>query len=345
MKSQLKFFSILLLLLTVFIQTQGQTLQPTFSYKIELNTDGWYYASMKSDVAFSLSSNSTKISTMQYTLVAPVGTFAPSTQTTNATTNITAFEDRLPATNATTGDYVWSKQKTTLNTTTEYAFFSLTGSPILNDITAGVDIPLFRFKTTSCIGDVRMYRNVADGSGSADTKKNASPNSIFLSGIGGGLNEGYKANYGTAATCPSTGTPDLTTTISSPTTGTPNVPFDYTVTISNVGTKTSTGSILETISIPAGLTFNSAGGNSWVCSPATGPLVGPTTIICTNSTPNIVAGGSSIFPVNVTPTTTGSFSSSVVVSGGGDTNTTNNTNTSNPMAVGCGISAGTLNKI
>jgi hypothetical protein len=50
-------------------------------------------------------------------------------------------EDLLPSTNA--GNYIWSTQRTALNTTTEYGYFALTGSPILPNIVAGVEIPLF----------------------------------------------------------------------------------------------------------------------------------------------------------------------------------------------------------
>jgi hypothetical protein len=65
----------------------------------------------------------------------------------------------------------------------EYGYFALTGSPILPNIVAGVEIPLFRFRTQACIGSIRMYRNVADGTGGADTPKLNSANSIYLSGI------------------------------------------------------------------------------------------------------------------------------------------------------------------
>jgi hypothetical protein len=155
---------------------------PHFSYKIELRSDGYYYATMKSDVAYSASSNQTTISTIQYTLVAPIGTFAPISATSTSMTNLVGgVEDLLPSTNA--GNYIWSTQRTALNTTTEYGYFALTGSPILPNIVAGVEIPLFRFRTQACIGSIRMYRNVADGTGGADTPKLNSANSINLSGI------------------------------------------------------------------------------------------------------------------------------------------------------------------
>lgn len=333
--------SVMITLLLFSVSAHSQVASPHFSYKIELKSDGYYYASMKSDIALSLAAEQTNISTIQYTLVAPIGTFAPVAQTGNTMTNVAPFEDLLPSTNS--GQYSWIRQRTAFNATTEYGFFSLPVSVILTDIVANVDIPLFRFRTQSCLGDVRMYRVTADASGPADTKKLNSGLSITISGVNGGLNEAYKNNYGTAASCPSAGTPDVTTSISGPTTATPNVAYSYTVSINNVGSVPTTGAITESISIPSGMTFNNGGGNGWVCNPS-GPVVGPLTLTCTNNAPNIAASGSSSFPVSVTPTTTGSFSITGIVSGGGETNTGNNTATSNSTLAGCGISAGTLTK-
>mgnify|MGYP006182140855 FL=1 len=343
MRKLLLSFGILLGLVLSNSSAHGQGSDPHFSYKIELRSDGYYYATMKSDVAYSASSNQTTISTIQFTVVAPIGTFAPISATSTSMTNlIGGVEDQLPSTNA--GVYIWSTQRTALNTTTEYGYFALTGSPILPNIVAGVEIPLFRFRTQACIGSIRMYRNVADGTGGADTPKLNSANSINLSGINNGLSDGYKDNYGTATVCPTPPVSDLTTSISGPSTGTPNTPFIYTVTVNNVGSGASTGIVSESFSIPTGLTFNSGGGSGWSCSP-TGPVAGATTIVCTNSSPNIPASGSVSFPLNVTPTTTGGIAISGIVSGGGETNTSNNSATSNTTTVGCGISAGVLSKL
>ncbi|MDI9867377.1 hypothetical protein QM480_23745 [Flectobacillus sp. DC10W] len=342
MRKLLLSFSFLLGLVLSNGSAHGQGSTPHFSYKIELRSDGYYYATMKSDVAYSASSNQTTISTIQYTLVAPIGTFAPISATSNTMTNLVGgVEDLLPSTN--TGNYIWSTQRTALNAN-EYGYFALTGSPILNNIVAGVEIPLFRFRTQACIGSIRMYRNVADGTGGADTPKLNSANSIYLSGVSGALSDSYKDNYGTATVCPTPPLPDLTTSISGPSTGSPNTAYAYTVTINNVGSGPSTGSVSESFSIPTGLTFNSGGGSGWVCAPS-GPVAGPTTIVCTNSAPNIPASGSVNFPLNVTPTTTGGISVSGIVSGGGETNTSNNNATSNTTTVGCGISAGVLSKL
>jgi hypothetical protein len=95
----------------------------------------------------------------------------------------------------------------------EYGYFALTGSPILPNIVAGVEIPLFRFRTQACIGSIRMYRNVADGTGGADTPVKFCQLDIF-EWINGALSESYKDNYGTATVCPTPPVSDLTTSIS-----------------------------------------------------------------------------------------------------------------------------------
>ena len=140
------------------------------------------------------------------------------------------------------------------------------------------------------------------------------------------------------------GAPDLTTTITAPSTGLPNTPFNYTVHISNIGTQPSSGSVTESITIPAGLTFNSGGGSGFVCTPSIGPLAGPLTITCTNPAPNIPAGGNTSFPMNVTPTTSGILTITGNLSGGQDSNLSNNNAPPNTIQVGCGISAGVLSR-
>jgi hypothetical protein len=90
-------FSMLLGLVLSKGSAYGQGSTPHFSYKIELRSDGYYYATMKSDVAYSASSNQTTISTIQYTLVAPIGTFAPISATSTSMTNLVGgVEDLLP---------------------------------------------------------------------------------------------------------------------------------------------------------------------------------------------------------------------------------------------------------
>lgn len=343
MKKIFNILGVFALLSVMSSQLFAQTRQPTFSYKIELKTDGWYYAYFKSDRAFSSATFETSISTVQYTLVAPIGTFG--TVGTNSMTNkITQFEDQLPASNST--DYVWQKQRTDFNTSIEYGFFALSGSPILTNIPVGTDVPMFRFKTAACIGPIRLYRNVADASGAADGKKNNSPNSFYISGLNGGLNEAYKENYGNEAVCPIAPVPDLITSITAPSAGTINTPYNYTLTVTNIGNAVSIGSVTETFTIQAGLTYNNGGGNGWTCTPATGPVVGPTSISCINPNPALaITNGNSSFTINVTPTTNATFTSTAVVSGGGETRTDNDTATSNTTVIGgCGINAGTLTR-
>lgn len=482
MKQFLKIIPTLILLLMGGVkEIKAQNQHPKFTFKIERKADGYYYGSMKSDLSLSRAKFETTITTNQFTLVAPLGSFAPASQTIKSPINMTNFEDLLPVIPADQGTYQWTIERTNANvgntsTTTEYIYFSLNASPALSDITANVDVALFRFKTLICLGDVRMYRNIADTEGPADKPKFNSGNSANISGAAGGLEDTYSGNYGGPAYCPApdlvttigqpspspvagqpssipvtvqnigtgsttgpittvvqipsgttfgtfptnnngwscttsgatatctnsgtlapgvstslqvpfiptnaqvgtpltvppakvggggepprnstnndsnqiitplvvtNGAPDLTTTITAPTTGLPNVPFDYTVQISNIGTQAASGSVTETINLPAGITFNSGGGNGFVCTPATGPSAGPLTITCTNPAPVILAGDKTSFPINVTPTTTGSLTTTGNVSGGQDGNLTNNNAPSNTIQIGCGINAGVLSK-
>lgn len=343
MKKIFNILGVVALLSVMSFQLFAQTKQPTFSYKIELKTDGWYYAYFKSDKAFSTTTFETTISTIQYTLVAPLGTFGTA-GTNSATNKIIQFEDQLPSSNPT--DYSWQKQRTDFNTTNEYAFFALSASATLINIPVGTDVPMFRFKTAACIGPIRLYRNVTDASGAADGKKNNSPNSFYISGLSGGLDEAYKANYGNEAVCPATPVPDLITSINVPATIVINTPFNYAVAVTNIGNATSTGAVTEVFTIQSGLTYNSGGGNGWTCTPATGPVVGPTSINCLNPNPALaITNGSSNFLINVTPTANTTFTLTAVISGGGEAKTDNNSATSNSTIIGgCGINAGTLTR-
>ena len=481
MKQFLKIITTITLLLIVGVmEINAQNQNPKFTFKIERRADGYYYGSVKSDLALSRAKFETTISSLQFSMVSTLGTFAPVTQLAKQVTNMTNFEDLLPVIPADQGTYQWRIERTNANidnssTTTEYIYFTLNASPSLTDITANVDVPLFRFKTLNCVGDVRLYRNIADSEGPADKPKYNSGGSFHISGANGGSDETYNANYGGPAYCPapdlvttigqpspsplivgqpslipvnvknignaissglitevvqipvgttfgtfptnnngwtciangttatctnptltlnpgvwsdfqvpfiaatsqagqlitippakvsgggeplrntfnnssqsitvpvSGGTPDLTTAIIAPSTGLPNTPFNYTIQISNIGAQPSSGSVTESITIPAGLTFNSGGGNGFVCTPATGPVTGPATINCTNPAPNILAGGNIIFPINATPTITGSLTTTGNVSGGQDSNLNNNTAT-HTIQIGCGISAGVLSK-
>lgn len=117
--------------------------------------------------------------------------------------------------------------------------------------------------------------------------------------------------------------PDLAVNKSGPATTTVGVPFDYVISLDNVGSGPTTGTITVADTLAAGLTINSVtAGTDFSC-----PVVGQT-VTCTRSTP-IPAGalGVNVATINVTPSATGPISNTATVSGGGDTNPGNDTTT------------------
>ncbi len=59
----------------------------------------------------------------------------------------------------------------------------------------------------------------------------------------------------------------------------------YLVAVTNVGTAAMPGPITVTDTLGAGLTYISAAGSGWTCTPAAGPVPGPTTVTCTHPGP------------------------------------------------------------
>src|SRR6266545_639184 len=114
--------------------------------------------------------------------------------------------------------------------------------------------------------------------------------------------------------------PDLTVSLTGPATATVGTAFDYLVSLSNLGTAVSTGSIVISDTIPAGLTINSAtGAGGFSCS------VTLQTVTCTASVP--VSSGvldAPVATINVTPTAAGPVTNTASVAGGGDANALNN---------------------
>jgi uncharacterized repeat protein (TIGR01451 family) len=113
-------------------------------------------------------------------------------------------------------------------------------------------------------------------------------------------------------------TPNLVISKSGPTTGTVGTNYSYTLTVSNTGTLTTSGTVTVTDALPSGLTFVSGSGTGWACVGA------GQTVTCTSSTAIIVNGTSTINLI-VTPTQTGSYVNVASVIGGGD-NTSSNSN-------------------
>jgi uncharacterized repeat protein (TIGR01451 family) len=111
--------------------------------------------------------------------------------------------------------------------------------------------------------------------------------------------------------------PDLT--VASSHIGTFGVGFDetYTVTVRNIGSAATTGTITVTDSLPAGFTFASAAGPGWTCSPAGQNVtcISPTVLAPTDSTPFTIAvsvkgDAASIVNHFVTVTTEGDLNAS-----------------------------------
>src|ERR1700689_4019835 len=97
----------------------------------------------------------------------------------------------------------------------------------------------------------------------------------------------------------------------------------YTISVNDVGSSTTTGTITVTDALPTGLTYVSATGPNWICAAAA------QTVTCTNPGP-VVGGGAAgniTLTVAVAATLTGSLSNTATVSTMGDTNTSNATST------------------
>ena len=97
----------------------------------------------------------------------------------------------------------------------------------------------------------------------------------------------------------------------------------YTITVTNSGTGPTTGVVIITDTLPAGLTATAITGTGWACP--TGTLTSP--ITCTRS--DVLAVGASYpsitLTVNVAANAAASVTNTVTVSGGGEVNTANDT--------------------
>jgi len=102
--------------------------------------------------------------------------------------------------------------------------------------------------------------------------------------------------------------------------------FSYTITVTNVGTLASVGTVSVVDTLPAGLTATAISGSGWVTNLAT--------LTCTRS--DALAGASAYPPITVTvsvATNAAALVTNIVtVSGGGDVNSANNTAT-NPTSI------------
>lgn len=354
---------VLLAGLSAFAQQIGPIPQgnnPKVEYKLVKNASGCYEVYFKSSVAF----DNQLIQSAQVTIVSEKNTIS---QTNLPNGNVIPNGITFAATNL--GNvYEIQEPGVALAATNDYLVFGI--NPFTVTTAANTDYLLFSFCLTpaDCPGVLRLLQGVSPFSPFLNASNGCTactyytgatdPSQQFLdpynnmsvdnnvqsgSGIFPNTLEAYQDNYGDFSIPCQVDVPDLTSSISPPnTTGTVGVPQNYTVTITNSGTGTSTGDISTTVQIPAGTTVNSAGGNGWSCSPSA-PFVGQATLSCINTAPNLTAGSNSSFPLQVTPQSSGSFNFPTTVSGGGETVTTNN-NSNALLTVGgnCNISAGTI---
>ncbi|KAF0107644.1 MAG: endonuclease/exonuclease/phosphatase [Anaerolineaceae bacterium] len=93
--------------------------------------------------------------------------------------------------------------------------------------------------------------------------------------------------------------PDLTVSLAAPSDGIVNVPYDYTLTVSNIGAAAASGITVQ-FTLPAGLTYNSA-------TVSNGFTAGESGGVVTFSGGSITASNAAILTVNVTATTPGVY--------------------------------------
>lgn len=128
--------------------------------------------------------------------------------------------------------------------------------------------------------------------------------------VGGGDNTAYTSNVVTTV-INSAVMPNLLISKTGPSTATVGANFAYTLTVNNVGTGTSNGTITITDVLPVGLSFVSGGGNGWTCS-----VNGQTVTCMTNS--QIFVNGSNSVTLTVNPLSSGTVVNNASVMGGGD---------------------------
>jgi len=105
------------------------------------------------------------------------------------------------------------------------------------------------------------------------------------------------------------GTADLAISISAPLTSTVNLPFNYTISVNNLGPAAGSG-VTVTSTLPANLTYNGhTTAAPWSC------LFTSPTLSCTATT--LPTGGQPNIVVNVTPTATGSVGESATIASTG----------------------------
>jgi uncharacterized repeat protein (TIGR01451 family) len=149
-------------------------------------------------------------------------------------------------------------------------------------------------------------------------------NNVVVSPAAGETNNGNNsANDSTTVTAAAA--PDLKITKSHIGNFTAGQPATFTISVQNIGTQDTSGTITVTDNMPTGLTYVSGTGTTWTCNSAPA-----TTMSCSSSTA-FVAGGPAqtiTLTVNVASSAPSSISNTASVSAPpGDSNTANNTST------------------
>ena len=197
-------------------------------------------------------------------------------------------------------------------------------SPPSGTVGASVTLTGARLDTvtnTTFNGTVASYTITATNQITATVPAGATSGSITAKGLGG---NGTSSSSFTVTTA---GSPDLAIAKSHAGNFTQGDTADtYTITVTNIGTGSSSGSVIVTDAPPAGLTITAMSGSGWTAN------LGSST--CTRS--DALAAGASYSPITVTVSVAtnapASVTNTAIVSGGGESNTANDT-ASDPTTV------------
>ena len=161
-------------------------------------------------------------------------------------------------------------------------------------------------------------------------------NTAVVSG-GGDPNAGNNtATDPTVITAPASGSDLTIAKVHSPSTAAPGDTITYTVTVKNVGTSPSSGTVTVTETPPTGLTITALSGAGWTCVLATQTCLRADALAPAASYPDITVTTS--VDAGVAP---GRMTNIVIVSGGGDSNPGNNT-ASDPTTITAPVSGSDL---
>ena len=162
-------------------------------------------------------------------------------------------------------------------------------------------------------------------------------NTAVVSGGGDSSSTNNTATDPTVIAAPAPGMDLTITKTHSPSTVVPGQTFTYLVTVLNVGTSPSSGTVTVTETPPAGVTVTALSGAGWTCTVATLTCTRSDALAPATSYPEISVTAS--VGANVAP---GTVTNTAVVSGGGDPNPGNNTATDPTVITSAPASGGDL---